>query len=75
MRTRHETTSVRRVANTERLRLRVDVDREASPITGHVATGTGPDRAFVGWTELFAVLQAVVAHRDDDNRQRGAEAP
>jgi hypothetical protein len=62
------------MANTERLRLHVDVDPQTSPITGHVATGTGPDRTFVGWTELFAVLQAVVADRDDD-RERGAEAP
>ena len=62
------------MANTERLRLRVDVDRDASPITGHVATGRGPDRSFVGWTELFAVLQAVVAERDD-NREPGAQAP
>ncbi|HEY7137723.1 MAG TPA: hypothetical protein VIB48_21900 [Acidimicrobiia bacterium] len=52
------------MANTERLRLLVDLDPDARPISGHVAAGSGPEQAFVGWTELFAVLQAVVAERD-----------
>jgi hypothetical protein len=53
------------MANTERLRLRVDVEPDASPISGYVAAGSGPEQAFVGWTELFAVLQALIAGHDD----------
>jgi hypothetical protein len=44
------------------LALRIDVDRDADPVSGRVSAGDGPGRSFAGWTELFAALQdAVIA--------------
>lgn len=46
------------------LALRIDVERDADPVSGCVSAGDGPERRFAGWTELFAALQdAVVADR------------
>ena len=41
--------------------LRVEFERDASPVTGQVAGLAAPDRPFQGWTELFAALQAALA--------------
>jgi hypothetical protein len=53
----------------EALQLCVEIDRDASPVSGRVAAGHGAERrAFIGWTELFAALQAAIA---DDHHKEG----
>jgi hypothetical protein len=44
----------------DQLPLRIDVDRDADPVSGRVSAGEGPVRSFAGWTELFAALQDAV---------------
>jgi len=51
----------------EPLRMCIAVDRCAAPVSGRVIPDGGPQRAFSGWTELFAALHAVIA---DDHDQR-----
>jgi hypothetical protein len=55
------------VSIAEPLLLRVEVDREARPVSGRVASDDGALRAFAGWTELFAALQAAIA--DDEAKE------
>jgi hypothetical protein len=50
--------------------IRVDVERDADRIHGHVVTEDGPARPFAGWTELFAALQTVIA--DDVHEPEGS---
>lgn len=42
------------------LLLRIDLDRDVDPVSGHVSAGDGPARGFAGWTELFTALQQAV---------------
>jgi hypothetical protein len=48
------------VSRTEPLLLRVEIDRDVSPISGRVVSDLGPERPFAGWTELFAALDTSV---------------
>jgi hypothetical protein len=46
------------------LLVRIDLDRDADPVSGCLSSGDGPVRGFAGWTELFSALQdAVTADR------------
>jgi hypothetical protein len=51
------------------LPLRIDVDRDADPVSGRVWAGDGPERSFAGWTELFAALQDAVANHEEPCRR------
>jgi hypothetical protein len=42
------------------LPVRIELDRDADPVSGRVSAGDGPVRSFAGWTELFAALQDAV---------------
>jgi hypothetical protein len=61
------------MSTTEPLRMRIDMDRGSAPVTGSVTADRGSERAFAGWTELFAALQAVIA--DDNNNSTGSSCP
>lgn len=43
------------------LPLRIEMDRDADPVSGRLSAGDGPERSFAGWTELFAALQDAVS--------------
>jgi hypothetical protein len=45
----------------EPLQVRVEIDREASPISGRIAVDGSAERAFAGWTELCAAIDAAIA--------------
>jgi hypothetical protein len=45
-----------------RIVLRLEVDRgDQEPLTGAVCVADGPEHEFSGWSELFAVLQTLLA--------------
>jgi hypothetical protein len=47
-----------------RIVLRLEVDcGEHEPLTGAVCVQDGPEHEFSGWSELFAVLQTLLAGR------------
>jgi hypothetical protein len=71
MRSRRGHEIVAPMSNTEPLRMCIAVDRGAAPVRGRVIADRGAERAFTGWTELFAALEAVIA---DDNENGGARA-
>jgi len=52
------------------MRIVVDLEPEAAPITGRVSAGDDPSRPFVGWTGLFVALRAIAGGgrplRDED---------
>jgi hypothetical protein len=50
------------VSTGDPLRLSIDVVRSVTPVSGTVATAGGAARAFAGWTELFAALQAIIVN-------------
>jgi hypothetical protein len=46
----------------DRIVLRLEVDSgDQEPLSGAVCVPGGPDHEFSGWSELFAVLQTVLA--------------
>ena len=49
------------MATAEPLRMSITLDRGAVPVSGCLTPRRGPERAFNGWTELFAALQAAIA--------------
>jgi hypothetical protein len=57
---------------TEPLRMCIAVDRAAAPVGGRVIADRGWERAFTGWTELFAAIQAVIAD-DKDKGEMSAQ--
>jgi hypothetical protein len=60
MRRRGRRGMVRFMPESRPIELRVQVERDSSPISGRVALQPGADRPFAGWTELFAALEAAV---------------
>jgi hypothetical protein len=54
----------------EPLRLSIAVDRDAAPVSGRVIAAGGSERAFSGWTELFAALQVAIAGNDREEKDR-----
>jgi hypothetical protein len=52
----------------EPLRLSIAVDRGSVPVSGRLTAGGGAERAFQGWTELFAALQAAIAGDHEEER-------
>jgi hypothetical protein len=45
-----------------RIVLRLEVDRgDQEPLTGEVCVADGAEHEFSGWSELFAVLQTLLA--------------
>jgi hypothetical protein len=58
----------------EPIRLRVEVDRDLTPVTGRVVAEDRRERPFAGWTELFAALEALIAD-DESGQQRSPRTP
>jgi hypothetical protein len=56
---------------TDPLQMCVRIERGVSPVSGCVVLGHSSTRVFIGWTELFAVLETAVA---DDNTKGEAGA-
>lgn len=56
------------------LLLRIDMDRDADPVSGRVWAGDGMGRGFAGWTELFTALQEAVL-ADRASRHPGTGSP
>jgi hypothetical protein len=54
------------MTGTAHLSLTIDVDSD--PISGSIANGTGVSRAFSGWIELVAVIEAA---RSEDSAASG----
>jgi hypothetical protein len=42
-------------------RIVVELQRDATPISGRVCGGPGGPQPFTGWTDLFSVLQRMAA--------------
>lgn len=54
-----------------RLLLSVELELSGASVQGVVRSGDGPGRPFAGWTELFAVIQAVAPEGVDDAKGDG----
>lgn len=62
MRPRRAGASMPDMGNGSRIVLRLEVDGgNQEPVTGLVRLAGEPDREFSGWSELFAVLQTLLA--------------
>jgi hypothetical protein len=59
------------MATDQRLVLRLEVDREADPITGILSQPGEVSRSFTGWLDLTDVIESIRRPDDVSNDQRG----
>ena len=61
------------MAIAEPLRMSITLDRGAVPVSGCLTPRGGPERAFTGWTELFAALQTAIAEDNIEEEVGGQD--